>query len=144
MSPKPEQDLRRTLACRRAGRRRPLALVFAAVLVACAQRPTVESEFQRLRAKWLEESERVRYSSRTSDYTALPAFRAIVGLGPEVAPVIEEHLEAMGCAEEFFLAHALVEIRGWEASDIRARANGDGEQAFCKAAVAFGQRDGGA
>ena len=119
-------------------------LTLAAVLVACTHAPTAVSEFQRLRAQWLVEGEGVRVSSRSADYTALPAFRAIVALGPGVAPVIQEHLEATGCEEDFLLAYALVEINAWEESDIRAPTSDLGEQAFCKAVIAHSQREGGA
>jgi len=121
------------------GRPVTLALTIAAVLTACAPRPTAESEFQRLRAQWLVESERVRFSSRSADSTALPAFRAIVALGPSAAPAIRRHLEATGCEEDFFLAYALVEVNGWDASEVRRHTDPLGEQAFCRAVLAYGQ-----
>ena len=119
--------------------------MLTAALTACTPRPTAATEFQRLHAQWLVESETIRYSSRTDDYIALPAFRAIVQLGPEVVPVIQDHLESTGCEEDFFLAYALVEINAWESSELwRSVGSGDGgAQGFCRAVLARNRRGGG-
>jgi len=116
-----------------------LAILLTCVpLMTCAQPPSIEERFGRLRQQWLAESAAIAFSSRSSDYTQLPAFRSIVALGSEAEPVIARHLAASRCQEDFFLAHAIAEMRGWNPATVAP--NAESEQAFC--AIVLRLRDG--
>ncbi len=67
--------------------------------------------FEALHRQWHRERRSIRYSSRTSDYLELPAFRAIVDLGPAAIPHLYRVLESDGGS--FFLAFAVAEICSW-------------------------------
>jgi hypothetical protein len=83
------------------------------------------AKFERLYRTWHRQSEAVRYSSNTGDYVALPAYRGIVDLGQVVLPFLEKKL-AQDRDADFMLAHAVVEICGWD----RQAFASDSEQAF--------------
>jgi hypothetical protein len=82
-------------------------------------------KFERLYRTWHRQSETIRYSSNTNDYIALPAYRGIVDLGPAALPFLEKKLVQDHDAD-FMLAHAVVEICGWD----RQAFVSDSEQAF--------------
>ena len=82
-------------------------------------------KFERLYRTWHRQSEAIQYSSNTSDYIALPAYRGIVGLGQAALPFLEKKLTQDRDAD-FMLAHAVVEICGWD----RQAFASDSEQAF--------------
>jgi hypothetical protein len=82
-------------------------------------------KFERLYRTWLRQSETIRYSSNTNDYIALPAYRRIVDLGQAALPFLEKKLTQDRDAD-FMLAHAVVEICGWD----RQAFASDSEQAF--------------
>jgi hypothetical protein len=82
-------------------------------------------KFERLYRTWLRQSETIRYSSNTNDYIALPAYRGIVDLGQAALPFLEKKLTQDRDAD-FMLAHAVVEICGWD----RQAFASDSEQAF--------------
>jgi hypothetical protein len=82
-------------------------------------------KFERLYGTWHRQSEAIRYSSNTGDYVALPAYRSIVDLGQAALPFLEKKL-AQDRGAEFMLAHAVVEICGWD----RQAFTSDSEQAF--------------
>jgi hypothetical protein len=82
-------------------------------------------KFERLYRTWHRQSEAIRYSSNTGDYVALPAYRGIVDLGPAALPFLEKKL-AHDHDSDFMLAHAVVEICGWD----RQAFASDSEQAF--------------
>jgi hypothetical protein len=81
---------------------------------------------------WLDEAKRIPSSSRTADYLALPSFRAIEKMGPPAVPIIQNLLEDGKCerAPDFFLARAVIEIRGWSEKEFKPDA--PGEQALCR------------
>jgi len=83
-------------------------------------------------AAWRDEAKRISPSSRTSDYLALPSFRAIEGMGPAAVPLIQSLLEDGKCerAPDFFLAHAVLGIRGWSEKDLAPEDSS--EQALCR------------
>jgi hypothetical protein len=82
-------------------------------------------KFERLYGTWHRQSEAIRYSSNTGDYVALPAYRSIVDLGQAALPFLEKKL-AQDRDADFMLAHAVVEICGWD----RQAFTSDSEQAF--------------
>jgi hypothetical protein len=82
-------------------------------------------KFDRLYRTWHRQSEAIRYSSNTNDYIALPAYRRIVDLGQAALPFLEKKL-TQDCEADFMLAHAVVEICGWD----RQAFASDSEQAF--------------
>jgi hypothetical protein len=82
-------------------------------------------KFERLYRTWHRQSDAIRYSSNTGDYIKLPAYRGIVDLGQAALPFLERKLVQDRDAD-FMLAHAVVEICGW---DRQAFASGS-EQAF--------------
>ena len=82
-------------------------------------------KFERLYRTWHRQSETIRYSSNTNDYIALPAYRGIVDLGQAALPFLEKKLTQDRDAD-FMLAHAVVEICGWD----RQAFASDSEQAF--------------
>jgi hypothetical protein len=82
-------------------------------------------KFERLYRTWHRQSDAIRYSSNTGDYIKLPAYRGIVDLGQTALPFLEKKL-AQDRDADFMLAHAVVEICGW---DRQAFASGS-EQAF--------------
>ena len=83
------------------------------------------ASFERLYAAWHRESARIRFSSRTSDYVALPSFRKIIGLGPGAVPLLRSKL--VGDRDgDFMLAEAVVTICGWDLADFAAAS----EQSF--------------
>jgi hypothetical protein len=84
-----------------------------------------QAEFERLHDAWRKECEGIRHSSRTSDYTSLPAFRKIVAMGKPALPLLEQKM-ATDSGLDFMLAFAVVEICGWDRKEFQ----GGGEQAF--------------
>jgi hypothetical protein len=83
------------------------------------------AKFERLYRTWHRQSEAIQYSSNTGDYIALPAYRGIVDLGQAALPFLEKKL-AQDRDADFMLAHAVVEICGWD----RQAFASDSEQAF--------------
>ena len=83
------------------------------------------AKFERLYRTWHRQSEAIRYSSNTGDYVALPAYRGIVDLGQVALPFLEKEL-TQDRDGDFMLAHAFVEICGWD----RQAFASDSEQAF--------------
>jgi hypothetical protein len=88
-------------------------------------RRNAAAKFERLYRTWHRQSEAIRYSSNTGDYIKLPTYRGIVDLGRAALPFLEKRLTQDRDAD-FMLAHAVVEICGW---DRRAFAS-ESEQAF--------------
>ncbi len=82
-------------------------------------------KFERLYRTWHRQSEAIGYSSNTGDYIKLPAYRGIVDLGQAALPFLEKKLTQDRDAD-FMLAHAIVEICGWD----RQAFASDSEQAF--------------
>ena len=82
-------------------------------------------KFERLYRTWHRQSDAIRYSSNTSDYIKLPAYRGIIDLGHAALPFLEKKLVQDRDAD-FMLAHAVIEICG---RDRQAFAS-DSEQAF--------------
>jgi hypothetical protein len=82
-------------------------------------------KFERLYRTWHRQSDAIRYSSNTDDYIKLPAYRGIVDLGQAALPFLERKL-AQDRDADFMLAHAVVEICGWD----RQAFTSDSEQAF--------------
>ncbi len=68
-----------------------------------------EQRFDYYYLRWQRECERISFSSRTQDYTGLPAFRSIIALGRPALPYLQQKME-----EDFMLAQAVVEICGWK------------------------------
>src|SRR6516164_8676590 len=85
----------------------------------------VAAGFARLYRDWHRESEQIKFSSNTGDYVALPAYRAIVELGPAVLPFLATKL-AQDQDSDFMLARAVVEICHWDSQAFA----GPSEQAF--------------
>jgi len=85
---------------------------------------------------WLDEAKRISFSSRSGDYISLPSFRAIESMGPAAVPIIQGLLEDGRCerAPDFFLAHAVISIRGWSEKDFTPDA--PSEQALCRSVLA--------
>jgi hypothetical protein len=73
----------------------------------------VGRKFARFYRAWHRQSEAIRFSSNTHDYTALPAYRGIVGLGRPAVPLLAEVL-LRDRGGDFMLAHAVMEICGWD------------------------------
>jgi hypothetical protein len=88
-------------------------------------RRNAAAKFERLYRTWHRESEAIQYSSNTGDYIRLPAYRRIVDLGRAAIPFLEKKL-AQDRDADFMLAHAVVEICGWD----RQAFASDSEQAF--------------
>jgi hypothetical protein len=88
-------------------------------------RRNTAAKFERLYRTWHRESEAIQYSSNTGDYIKLPAYRGIVDLGRAALPFLAKKL-ARDRDADFMLAHAVVEICGW---DRQAFAT-DSEQVF--------------
>jgi hypothetical protein len=82
-------------------------------------------KFERLYRTWRRQSDTIRYSSNTGDYIKLPAYRGIIDLGQAALPFLEKKLTQDRDAD-FMLAHAVVEICGWD----RQAFTSDSEQAF--------------
>src|SRR5580692_6306105 len=82
-------------------------------------------KFARLYRTWHRQSEAIRYSSRTGDYIALPAYRGIVDLGQAALPFLEKKM-TQDRDGDFMLARAVVEICGWD----RQAFTSDSEQGF--------------
>jgi hypothetical protein len=100
------------------------AAVRQAAPVVMARRNTA-AKFERLYRTWHRESEPIQYSSNTGDYIKLPAYRGMVDLGRAALPFLEKKL-AQDRDADFMLAHAVVEICGWD----RQAFASDSEQAF--------------
>jgi hypothetical protein len=82
-------------------------------------------QFEQLYRTWHRQSDAIRYSSNTGDYIKLPAYRGIIDLGQAALPFLEKKLTQDRDAD-FMLAHAVVEICGWD----RQAFTSDSEQAF--------------
>jgi len=82
------------------------------------------AKFERLYRTWHRQGEAILYSSNTGDYVALPAYRGIVE-GQVALPFLEKKL-TQDRDGDFMLAHAVVEICGWD----RQAFASDSEQAF--------------
>ena len=82
---------------------------------------------------WLDEAKRIAASSRTSDYLSLPSYRAIEKMGPPAVPMIQILLEDGKCERmpDFFLAHAVITIRGWSETEFKPGS----EQALCRSVL---------
>jgi hypothetical protein len=111
------------------------ACVLAACLLAGGCQTQADAErtvFIWRYAAWRDEAKRIAHSSRTGDYLALPSFRAIEGMGPAAVPLIQSLLEDGKCerAPDFFLAHAVLEIRGWSEKEFAPEPAS--EQALCR------------
>jgi hypothetical protein len=78
---------------------------------------TVRSDFDALYVAWHRESAVIAVSSRTGDYVGLPSYRKIVALGPVAVPYIAEKLSG-DSGSDFMLAEAVVEICGWNRSEV--------------------------
>jgi hypothetical protein len=88
-------------------------------------RRNAAAKFERLYRTWHRQSEPIQYSSNTGDYIRLPAYRGIVDLGPAALAYLEKKL-AQDRDADFMLAHAVVEICGWD----RQAFASESEQAF--------------
>jgi hypothetical protein len=88
-------------------------------------RRNAAAKFERLYRTWHRQSGAIQFSSNTGDYITLPAYRGIVGLGRSALPSLEKKL-ARDRDADFMLAHAVVEICGWD----RQAFASDSEQAF--------------
>jgi len=84
---------------------------------AAAATPGGPTAFARLYAAWRRESERIAFSSNTRDYAALPSFRRIVALGPPAVPLLTQKL-TQDRGIDFMLAEAVVQICGWDRSEL--------------------------
>jgi len=83
------------------------------------------TKFAHLYRVWHKESNRIRFSSNTNDYVALPAYQAIVDLGVPALPALERKL-VENRNSDFMLARAVVAICGWDRQAFAA----DSEQVF--------------
>jgi len=87
-------------------------------------KPKRGCQIERLYRTWHRQGEAILYSSNTGDYVALPAYRGIVE-GQVALPFLEKKL-TQDRDGDFMLAHAVVEICGWD----RQAFASDSEQAF--------------
>jgi hypothetical protein len=82
--------------------------------------PGVAGKFEQLYRQWHQESWKIRFSSNTHDYVALPSYRRIVELGRDALPFLAKKLTQDRDAD-FMLADAVVEICGWDRRDLASK-----------------------
>jgi hypothetical protein len=80
---------------------------------------TTELKFNMYMWEWHRQckSREMQKYSDTSIYVELPAYRAIVKIGPPVLPYIKKRLEQSDSLDDDMLVYAVIEICGWKVEE---------------------------
>jgi hypothetical protein len=76
----------------------------------------IKDEFDRRYAEWRSAARAKSMYSKSTAYTALPEYRALIALGKEALPFLIEKLEKDE-EMDFLLAEGIIDIEGWNPAE---------------------------